>query len=452
MRHCQFVKINLRFLAILLSIIFMAGITQAQAAETCQSLSSKRVYEFVFAEDLYIDLEVGDKIVFETTSSSNPVSISEVYYHPSNNPISPVPTILIQANANRGKTETISVAGRYHFIIVATLGATVTAQCVSAGNLTNISGSVARVGQEQVSALMTSRVRQLQQRPVRNTNNNKPVTTSALSLVNQQNGTNAGDVDLTSGVWGNMAVTHFADTHHQTDFSGLHGTAIFGLDTEIWPQLFIGGAVNLEKSYIEMGSDRGELSGTAMGISPYISWQIDEIFSLSALSNISFVHSRIVRGGTDEIDMDGLRWQTTVTGDAFMTWGNWALLSGLSFNFGQLKQFSTKDSNGGNISGSISSSGNMSLLLQPSYYWQYDDDLALEPYFRAEYQYDYTMHKVITQENEPVHPNDHDQFRLGIGMNIFGGRFYSGSIEASTVLGRQKYDEATISSSLRINF
>lgn len=448
MRHYHSAKKGIFFFAILFPIIYMSVITQAQAAETCQSLAAERSYTGVVGVNLYIDLTAGDKLRFTTSSGGNTV----VIYHGVDNPISPVPTLFTSANADRDRTETISVSGRYRFVITANAPANATVQCISAGSLTNISGSVARIGQQQVSSMMSSRIRQLQQRSGRGSDNNKPVTSSGLSLISQQNGKNAGGANLTSGVWGNMAVTHFADTHRPTDLTGLQGAAILGLDTELWSQLFVGGAINLEKSYIEMGSSQGEVSGTAMGISPYISWQIDEIFSLSALSNISFVHSRIVQGGTTEINMNGLRWQTSVTADAFQTWGNWALLSGLSFNFGQMKQFGTKDSNGNNVSGSLSNSGNMSLLLQPSYYWQYDDDLALEPYFLAEYQYDFTMQKVSTAANEPTHPNDHDQFRLGLGMNIFGGRFYSGSIEASTVLGRQKYDEATISSSLRINF
>ena len=447
MRHYNSAKKIICFFAILLPAIFMGAVTQAQAVETCQSLAAERSYTSALGENLFVDLTAGDKIRFTTSSGGNTI----IVYHGSNNPILPVPTLFTNVNADRDRTETISVSGTYQFVITVNAPAIATVQCVSTTNLTNVSGSVARIGQQQVSSMMSSRIRQLQKRSIRTTDNS-PVTRSGLSLVSQQKGQNAGGVDLTSGVWGNVAVTHFADTHRPTDLRGLQGAAILGLDTELWPQLFVGGAINLEKSYIELGSSQGEVSGTAMGISPYISWQIDEIFTLSALSNISFVHSRIVQGGNTEIDMDGLRWQTSVTGDAFQTWGNWALLSGLSVNFGQLKQYSTKDSNGNAVSGSVSSSGNMSLLLQPSYYWQYDDNLALEPYLRAEYQYDFTMQKVVTAANEPTHPNDRDQFRLGLGMNIFGGRFYSGSIEASTVLGRQKYDEATISSSLRINF
>ena len=275
--------------------------------------------------------------------------------------------------------------------------------------------------------------------------------------LNEQQGKSAGDLSVSSAVWGNVAVTHFADDHRPTNYTGLHGTLMVGADTFISESLVVGGALNVEKSYLDLGRADGEVSSTAIGLTPYLAWRIDDIFSLSAQGNVSFMQSRMSDqllqfGPVTETDMDALRWNLAVTGDGFWQWGNWGLLSGLNLSYGQLLTRSTIDNQGNRVSGTTSQSGSVSLMIQPSYYWEYDRHLALEPYFLAEYQHDFTMQKVSTPAGAAPHPNDPDQIRLGLGLNIFGGQYYSGNVEATTVVGRKDYTETSLGATLRVNF
>ena len=335
----------------------------------------------------------------------------------------------------------------------------VTIECISgsgeenANLVSSVGANLSRIGGKQISDMVSDRMRQLQT-GIRHRQAN-PVTTSALSYLSESGGENAGAKDLVSGVWGNIALSHFEDTHRPTDLRGIQGSGIFGIDTRLAEQFYVGAAINLEKAYIELGQGQGDISSTGFGISPYLSWQIDDVFSITSASNVSFISSRLARkpGNTiTELDVHGIRWHTNLIGDAFLSWDNWSLLSNLTLTYGQLRYFSAKDSNGTHVSGSLSQNGSASILLQPAYYWQYQDDLAFEPYLLSEYVYDFTMQKVSTPTGSPAHPNDQDYFRLGLGLNIFGGHFYSGNIEALTVLGRQKYSETSLSGSLRINF
>lgn len=334
-----------------------------------------------------------------------------------------------------------------------------TIECVSgsgeenANLVSSVGANLSRIGGKQISDMVSDRMRQLQT-GIRHRQVN-PVTTSALSYLSESGGDNAGAKDLVSGVWGNIALSHFEDTHRPTDLRGIQGSGILGIDTRLAEQFYVGAAINLEKAYIELGQDQGDISSTGFGISPYLSWQIDDIFSITSASNVSSISSRLARKPGNiitELDVHGIRWHTNLIGDAFLAWDNWSLLSNLTLTYGQLRYFSAKDSNGTHVSGSLSQNGSASVLLQPAYYWQYQDDLALEPYLLSEYVYDFTMQKVSTPTGSPAHPNDQDYFRLGLGVNIFGGRFYSGNIEALTVVGRQKYSETSLSGSLRINF
>lgn len=333
--------------------------------------------------------------------------------------------------------------------------------CGGFGATEIINGStsqVANLGQQQVNRMLNGRVRQIQGKLRTDTTVPGNITTSGLShQLNQQEGKNAGAPDFASGVWGNIALTHFEDTHRPTDLRGLQGTLMAGIDTHIMDDLIIGAAVNLERSQLELGNNNGEFASTSFGISPYVSWQIDDIFSLTGMANVSHIHSRYGEtSNTDtitEVDINGVRWGVSATGDGFFTWGNWGLLSSLNLSYNHLTLFSAKNNQGLRVAGSKADTGSASLMLQPSYFWQYDRDLALEPYLLAEYQYDFTMQKVSTPTGAPSqHPNDEDQFRLGGGLNIFGGAFYSANLEATAIVGRERYTEATISSSLRINF
>ena len=424
------------------------------------------------------DLNSGETITFNWSSSSpngsnliiaiqlkdevtNATQI--IQQHTINNTTGAAQPILVNNSISMPSTSTYNLilAVQGHGSGQADAG-TITVSCsigTSAELLNAVSTQVNKIGQKSVNRLVGGRIRQIQRAPGSVNAISAPdnVTTSGLShQLNQQNGKNAGAPDYASGVWGNIALTHFGDHHRPTNMSGLQGTGVFGIDTRVMDNLVIGGAVNLEYASIDLGANDGEITSTAFGVSPYVSWQIDDIFSLTGLANISHIHSRMaeqqVAGVISETDMNGVRWNVAVNGDGFFTWDNWSLLTGVQLSYGQLWNFSAKDNAGIRVAGSDAKSGSATFLVQPAYYWQYSRNLGLEPYLLAEYQYDFTMEKVTTPAGAPFHSNDEDQFRLGAGLNIFGGAFYSGNVEASAVVGREDYTEATISSNIRINF
>ena len=317
---------------------------------------------------------------------------------------------------------------------------------------------IAALGQQQMTDMVTGRVRQIRRQfKTPQLTPSKNVTSSGLShQLNAGNGQNAGAPDYVSGVWGNIALSHVEDSHGPTNLYGLQGILMAGMDRFINEQLLVGAAVNLEHAQLQIRRNDGDLVNTSLGVSPYISWQIDDIFSLTGLANISHIQSQFAETTVADlitsVDMNGVRWSVSATGDGFFSWGNWSLLSSLNLSYGQLSLFETKDNQGNIVDGSTSQTGSVAISLQPSYYWQYDRDLALEPYLLTEYRYDFTMQKIRTATNEVPHPNDEDQIRLGLGLNLFGSQFYSGNIEASAVFGRDKYSETSVSGSLRVQF
>lgn len=314
---------------------------------------------------------------------------------------------------------------------------------------------ISRQGQQQTNNLLKQRVRQVSQGArAGRVQRQSP----QASQIQGPNGQNAGDEDIAYGIWGNLAVTRYEDQHNSNKLVGIQGTALAGADMALSEDLIIGGALNLETAYIEQDNNETEISSTGIGISPYLSWSIDDIFALSTLGNMTYLSAHTgERDPSDsnqiiETDLDSLRWNITTQIDGFWNWGNWGLLSGVALSYGQNHQFSTKDSQGTIVNSNVSRIGTATISILPSYYWQYSDGLAFEPYLLGEYNYDYSFTKVSTTDSQTDHPNDRDQFRLGAGVNLFSGEAVSGNLEASTVIGRQDYLETTLSGNLRVNF
>ena len=285
----------------------------------------------------------------------------------------------------------------------------------------------------------------------------RPKTNNGLALLAMGTGQAAGELQQSSAIWGNVAFTRSQDDHISVQQTSFQGTGLGGIDHFVLEDVLVGTAINLDLGYSEDELQLTEVMTTSMGISPYISWQLDDVFSLDFLGNISYVNSRLsdrsFDGFTSVIsEVDGVRWSLSGSGSGFWVSGNWSLLANLGMSYGELRAGGTTASDGTVLASTVSRLGTASLSLQPSYYWQYDRDLALEPYLLTEYQYDFTMQKIRTATNELPHPNDEDQVRLGLGLNLFGSQFYSGNIEASTVFGRDKYSETSVSGSLRVQF
>ena len=337
---------------------------------------------------------------------------------------------------------------------MSSLDTTLLTSCISGGIQSHAQAAQAanlasNVLQAQTNNLITGRIRQISTTRVRGSQ--IPAQTPNANA-NQNQGKNAGAPDYDNGFWANMSLTYAREDHPAAAFSGIQGSAVVGLDTRLGDELLAGIAANLEYATLSRENNVMQFSSTGLGLSPYVSYQLDDVFSLSALGNITYTQNHSGFNTGTQIDQDAIRWHAEIQGDAFWVWGNWALLTGLGLGYGQTHLLETRDSNGLLVASRQTRLGSVDLTLQPSYYWEYGAELALEPYLLNQYTYDFSMTKISTQADQPRHPNDQDAFRLGVGLNIFGSNFYSGNIEASTILGRDHYNEANITGNVRIQF
>ena len=415
-----------------------------------------------------VTMQAGDQITFTWVMTETGGFADQIEFSVVNMASALPPTILSLHNiAAYGSispvvTFTATEDGVYGFAYamllapgMTTLNTTISTSCLSVGiakqshqDAVQSANQVSNTQQQQTNNLVTSRIRQLSKKGTRTNAPNGAVP----EFRSDTSGQNAGAPDYGNGLWGNLALTHSQDRHQASAYSGIQGSAVIGLDTRMADSLLMGAAINMEYATLSRNNNQMQFSSSGLGLSPYISYQIDDIFSLSSLANITYTNNHSGFDNGTKIDQGSVRWNFAVQGDVFWNWDNWGLLAGLGLSYGQTHLLATKDNNGIDVTGQTTRLGTAQLTLQPSYYWQYDNDLGLEPYLLSQYNYDYSMTKIRTSTTEQNHPNDQDSFRLGIGMNLFGSSFYSGNIEASTVLGRDDYSEASISGNIRIQF
>lgn len=403
----------------------------------------------------WVMTEIGgyaDRIQFSVMdiTAGTPLAILSTFNLAANGTISPVVSFTATSD---------SVYGFAYEMLdnpaMTTLNTTISTSCLSVGiakqnhqDAVQSANQISNIQQQQTNNLVTGRIRQLSQQGKHTSTPNRSVP----EFRPDTSGQNAGAPDYNNGLWGNLALTHSQDRHQASAYSGIQGSAVIGLDTRMDESLLVGGAINLEYASLSRNNNQMQLSSSGIGMSPYISYQIDDIFSLSSLANITYTNNHSGFNNGTQIDQGAVRWSFSLQGDGFWSWDNWGLLAGLGLSYGQTHLLATKDNNGIDVIGQTTRLGTAQLTLQPSYYWQYTEDLGLEPYLLTQYNYDYSMTKVSTTATERVHPNDQDSFRLGIGMNLFGSNFYSGNVEASTVLGRDDYTEANITGNIRVRF
>ena len=76
---------------------------------------------------------------------------------------------------------------------------------------------------------------------------------------------------------------------------------------------------------------------------------------------------------------------------------------------------------------------------------------AWEPFVSALYQYDFEREDlVVAGAAQPA--NDNDDVNLGVGIRYFGTGGINGSLEYTTIVGREDFEADTITFSVRAEF
>lgn len=278
--------------------------------------------------------------------------------------------------------------------------------------------------------------------------NNRGSQRGLIDLSGGRSGQNAGEDGQRWGGWANVSWSGIEDTSSVAGQKGGLFTGIIGADYAVRDGLVTGLALSLGGSHFNSQINQFESQDRAFGMTPYLAWQINDHFSLDGMVNYTLGQGKTIRNHRVRGNFGIQRYFLAANGSYFNNWGDFSLLGTLGISYGQSFESGYREDDGTEIGSRQSQLGSLNIDLKPSYLFLLDAemDLFLEPYLMGNYRYDFALTEISG------HSNDRDAFRLGAGMTLFSGNSISGSVEASTMLGRDQQQDINVTGTLTFAF
>jgi hypothetical protein len=270
------------------------------------------------------------------------------------------------------------------------------------------------------------------------------------------------------GVWAAISYTSFEDDLVTTAMDGHTVSGFVGIDKQFTDKLVIGLSVGRDDTSVTTLFNSGNMDSEGITVAPYVAYELSSHFpslpfdSLTADASVGFskidldTERQLVGGGVVLGDTDVTRKFATAT----LTASKWFDMINLSGNVSYLRSHDSTDSyresfsvNAANatVGGAVvpsteSDLGQWNVGLRASYWTQW-----AQPYIKATYEFDQNHPNVRSPNpNLPNPENDDDGFVVGGGVTVSILDWLSGSVDATTVQGREDFDSWTASGNLRI--
>ncbi len=272
-----------------------------------------------------------------------------------------------------------------------------------------------------------------------------------------QTGMAAGeDFAVPYGFWGSFSRTESEDDFSTTAFDSTRYNFIVGGDFSPREGLIMGLALGYETQEVDTFFNGGQQDVDGYTVVPYLALRVGEHSSL----DLSFGYSSV---DTDQFRLAlvgglpvGARVSSSVDSERYFfsgnyttnrTYGNWNLTGQVGGLWAKDAQDAFSESNGTAIASSNFKVGQWRIGGEAAYAWE-----AFEPYARGTFQYDFTRTKVAFAPGVAAPKSDRSDVLAGFGVRYFANNGISGSLEYSTVLGRENYSEDTIQFLIRAEF
>lgn len=268
-------------------------------------------------------------------------------------------------------------------------------------------------------------------------------------------GAAAGDGLEGLGVWVNFAWAGIKETSAAAGTEGNSFTGVAGVDYSLTDKLLVGAAVSVSGSGFDSRTSDLETDEVSFGINPYLAYRLSDVWTIDAIAGLSTGSADSERSaGTIKGDYAVNRYFVATNISLLNEWERFAFTASGGMLWAQSFEDAFVESDGTQVGSRRSDLGTLRFSFQPSYLFDLDPEtgLFLEPYLRGEFSYDIVMSKVNTPTGVTDHPNDRSAFVVGGGLNVFSDGFFSGNLEASTVVGREKYREVNVLGTVRMSF
>ncbi len=266
-------------------------------------------------------------------------------------------------------------------------------------------------------------------------------------------GLNAGDQSMPFGAWVSYSYNDFENDFAPTAFDGSRHGVLAGIDFMPWEKVLLGLTAGFETNNIDTTFNGGEQDTDGFTVAAYFGALLTDTFSVDG----SFGYSGMDTDQFRKVTVGTTSTRITSSTDAdryFMTFNlngiwyvdNWVLGARTGFLFARNNEDGFTESNGTVVAKSRSK------LNQ----WNAGGDVAYsygewEPFARLSYQNDYSQTEIgIVGAVQPSF--DNDDFMLGFGVRYFSAQGITGNLEYNKRLGRDNFDEDSISFTIRGEF
>lgn len=278
-----------------------------------------------------------------------------------------------------------------------------------------------------------------------------PRQTASGFMWQGQTGLNAGDRIVNYGAWGSYSYSDFENDFVSTAFDGHRHNVLAGFDIIPWENTVFGVAVGYENSDIDTGFNRGNQETDGYTIAPYFGYLLTDTWSVDTSVGYSRVSSDQFRTEpvtdiriTSSPDAD--RWFGTLNVNGFTNWNNWLISGRIGLLHAKNIQESFTESNGNFVPEFTSELGQWNAGGEAAYSYG-----EFEPFIRGTYERDFSMTE-IGVIGGPQPSNDNDNFLFGAGLRYFRANGLSANLEWNKRLGREDFDEDTITATVRWDF
>ena len=274
----------------------------------------------------------------------------------------------------------------------------------------------------------------------------KPTGTGVM--VDTLSGINAGDSADLYGAWASYSYVDFNNNFAATAFDGHRHGGLTGIDISPRENILLGVAAGYEDNTIDTDFNHGHQQTGGFTIAPYFGALLTDTWSLNAsagYSSLSTDQFRTVPGTTTQVTSspDHDRWFATLNLNGLTLYGNWVLGGQLGFLYALDTQDTFVESDGTQVAGLDSRLGQFNVGGEAAY-----SVGAYEPFVRFSYEHDLKQTKVGVIGG-PQPSFDNDDVLFGTGVRFFGSKGWSGNAEFNTRLGRDNYDEYTLTGTIR---
>jgi len=281
-------------------------------------------------------------------------------------------------------------------------------------------------------------------------------------VLRDSTGMSAGGGEGKIGVWINGSWSDVENDLASTALDGDVYSVFGGADYQVMDRFFAGVSLGFEDSDIDTLFNQGNIEADGFTVAPYLLYVINRWFTFDVSGGYSWLdydQSRFFdenpldatpgRRLNGEFDSD--RWFAAANLTGYYSIRNWNLSGtvGYLYTVEDQDDLVEDDPRGG----TIVTEGQKIRLGQLNVGTTIGYSLGnIEPFVTATYQNDFVRNNVAVGPGDLVPANDDDGFILGGGVRFNLGDRISGSIEATTLEGREDESATTVNGTIRVRF